>query len=162
MVELATGAAKAEGDGKSSSFKRRVSQSKMEKLFLRLGRFFWYWGPVIGWASAIFYFSHQPTLPGPEDYWVNFVIKKILHIVEFGVLGWLVYRADIASRRDSCASLGVAFWASVLYAATDEVHQVFEPGREATLRDFLIDGVGIFLALVVIRNQPRHQILRGR
>lgn len=117
--------------------------------------FVWYWGPVLAWAGLIFWSSHQPTLPGPEDYWVNFIIKKALHIFTFGVLAWLIFRADVRSRKDWCTTLGVAFWSAVAYAAFDEIHQIFVPGREATIRDFLIDALGIFLVLAFIKRKQK-------
>ncbi|MBI1974847.1 MAG: VanZ family protein, partial [Parcubacteria group bacterium] len=80
--------------------------------------------------------------------------------VEYGVLALLVYRADVASRRDARSSGGVAFWVAVIYAITDEIHQIFVPGREATIRDFLIDALGAFLAGLFIKRNKKVPLSR--
>lgn len=41
----------------------------------------------------------------------------------------------------------VALLLSSLYAISDEYHQTFVPGRNGTLADVLVDGVGMVLAL---------------
>ena len=38
---------------------------------------------------------------------------------------------------------------SVLYAFSDEFHQSFVPGRDATLKDVLYDTAGIFFSVFV-------------
>ena len=43
----------------------------------------------------------------------------------------------------------------VLYAASDEFHQLFVPSREASVRDVLIDSAGAILALILIRLAAR-------
>lgn len=43
-----------------------------------------------------------------------------------------------------------AFGVSLLYACTDEWHQYYVPGRTATVRDVLIDCIGITLSVVLV------------
>ena len=38
----------------------------------------------------------------------------------------------------------------ILYASTDEFHQLFVPGREGTFRDVLIDTSGAIIAIIFI------------
>jgi VanZ family protein len=38
---------------------------------------------------------------------------------------------------------------AALYAATDETHQIFVPGRNASVRDVLLDTFGAGLGLAV-------------
>ena len=57
-------------------------------------RFLVYWGPVVGYAGLIFYFSAQPN---PEDLLLSFLFEdvsdKVLHAVEYGLLALVCYRA---------------------------------------------------------------------
>ena len=70
------------------------------------------------------------------------VVRKTAHITEYGVLAFVAY---FAFRRFSWA-----FAFSVLYAVSDEIHQIFVPGRGPRVTDVLIDSFGAFLALSLI------------
>ena len=45
----------------------------------------------------------------------------------------------------------IAILFSLFYAATDELHQAFVPGREGRPRDIFIDLFGILLGLVPLK-----------
>ena len=105
----------------------------------------WYWMPVGLYAGAIFYLSAQPH---PEEQLPSFLLKevsdKVLHLLEYSVLGALCYRAfrwglngQVAAR-----ALIIAIVAASLYGVTDEVHQLFVPFRESSWLDWLADTIG--------------------
>jgi VanZ family protein len=106
---------------------------------------FWYWGPVVSYAFLIFYLSSQSH---PEEQLPEFLMKevsdKVLHLVEYGILAILCYRAfrwaagPVAARR----AVMLAIVAASVYAATDEVHQLFVPLREASWMDWVADTIG--------------------
>ena len=52
---------------------------------------------------------------------------------------------------------------SLIYAALDELHQFFVPGRNANINDFLIDSSGIFTSAIIymcyILNKKKRKIL---
>ena len=102
------------------------------------------WTPVFLWCGLIFFFSSLPQLPLAPKTWQDFLIKKTAHMVEFGVLYLLVFRAfRFSSSRKN-------FWLSLLftcfYALSDEYHQRFVPGRHPSLRDVGFDTLGALLA----------------
>lgn len=69
-----------------------------------------------------------------------------MHMAEFAPLGWLSLKAFTpAATFGFLASLGF----SLAYAASDEVHQSFVPGREMSLMDWLADAVGILISSYV-------------
>lgn len=72
-------------------------------------------------------------------------IRKLAHFCEFGLLGVLLYGAIMITRNTLKQNLliaeGAAFIA-LLYAASDEIHQQFVPGRMSLLKDFAIDCLG--------------------
>ena len=44
----------------------------------------------------------------------------------------------------------ISFGISVLYAASDELHQYFVPGRHASVLDVLLDSVGVLCGVLVM------------
>ena len=68
----------------------------------------------------------------------------LLHIVEYLFLGFLMCRAikntkeNLPLRKVFILSIVLV----VLYAASDELHQMFVPGRYASLVDLFCDGIG--------------------
>ncbi len=107
-----------------------------------------YWLPVVLYAALIFYLS---SLSQPEDYApgiLEFFGDKVLHGIEYGVLGILFYRAfrHAAGLQGARHALVLAVIASVGYGVTDEVHQAFVPLRETEAGDLLADGLGAFIA----------------
>jgi VanZ family protein len=98
------------------------------------------WLPVVLWAALIFTFSSIPSLGTGLGTW-DLVLRKLGHAVEFGVLGALLYRA---LRREPLAILlGSA------YAVTDEIHQAFVSGRQASPLDWLIDTLGVAAGVLI-------------
>lgn len=69
---------------------------------------------------------------------------KFLHMVEYGVLSYLVIRAlagsEVRLPRDKLIILAVIF--ATLYGVSDEIHQIFVPYRTADIFDALADFVG--------------------
>jgi VanZ family protein len=110
-------------------------------------------------------------VPGISPAAINVVhglVRKGAHVTEYVVLALLCLRAvRISFRRHPsdrfCAAAGFALAISVTYAATDEFHQSFVPGRTSSLGDVLIDACGASAALVVaslVRNlwSPRSPV----
>ena len=51
---------------------------------------------------------------------------------------------------------GLSFLIGVLYACTDEIHQIFVPGRACSIRDIGIDSAGVLTGILLLT------LLRGR
>jgi VanZ family protein len=86
---------------------------------------------------------------------IHGITRKIAHLAEYALLGILAARAFRASPR--AALRGRWFLVSlalvVVYALLDEYHQSFVPSRTGTIYDSLIDIVGGFAALVIVRRR---------
>lgn len=98
---------------------------------------------TLGWMALIFFLSSRPDVPAPELFSQQ---DKVAHLLVFGVLGLLLAfslapPAEATWRRVFLITVLVA-----VYGVTDELHQYFVPGREASAWDVLADGVGGFLA----------------
>jgi len=115
-----------------------------------------YWLPPVLWMGVIFILSAQPSLPDHPDTLLDTILKKAAHVIEYGVLAFLLWRAFSRGRGAlSRSALVTAFFVSVLYALSDEYHQTFVPGRYGRLMDVGIDAVGALIALLVIRKLRR-------
>lgn len=134
---------------------------------------------LAGWMILIFWFSHQPAdtsseLSGglcvelvtavnenfhlgypPETVLsiagkIEYPVRKAAHMSEYAVLGWLAFAffrgfCSIARKNYLCSMALV-----VIYAATDEMHQLFVAGRAGRISDVLIDSAGAVLGLLLL------------
>lgn len=126
------------------------------------------WLFVIAWMVLIFWFSSMPALVSDEkSHFViyvfnllglnlnsvfgglaNFVVRKCAHFSEYFIFYlflYNLYKENFPKKKALFLSLLSVF----LYACTDEFHQLFVPGREARVRDVLIDTSGGTLAMII-------------
>ena len=103
------------------------------------------WFLVFAYVALIFTLSAQPGLhvPGTFEY-----RDKVAHILEYGGLGWLVYRAAIHSCPAAGAVRRVLLTVVAVSAvgACDEKFQASVPGRDSSVYDWMADTVGASLA----------------
>jgi VanZ family protein len=124
------------------------------------------------WAGVIFVLSAQsdPPVPttfellralvpdAPADTWVaiDFLLRKAGHFTEYAILAILVHHALVVGGDWSAwRRLLVAWLLTALYAASDEWHQSFVPGRAPALTDVAIDICGALTGLLVWRRLER-------
>lgn len=112
-------------------------------------RLFAYAAPII-WMIFIFILSSQPVLPGPHEFWQDFLFKKLSHILVYGALYILWFNAMNLSGKPTRYLLPFLF--TIAFAISDEFHQVFVPGRAATLRDIGYDTVGMTVAILRLKR----------
>ena len=96
------------------------------------------WGPSVLWAGVLFLLSHQPDLPNPFE-WA--LADKAGHLVVYAVLGWTLGRGRLRTGMPHALILA----AGLAWAASDEIHQSFVPGRFPSGGDLVADAVGIAL-----------------
>jgi len=104
--------------------------------------------PAIVWAIVIFTLSSQPTLPGFESGFFDFILKKSAHMFVYAVLYLLIARgvemvAPIKAKKGWLVFLPLLI--VFFYAISDEFHQSLVPGRYPTLRDIGYDILGASL-----------------
>ena len=92
---------------------------------------------------------------------IDFPVRKTAHATEYGLLALTVFFSfseDMRSGRRSLLSILISF----LYAASDEIHQLFVPGRAGMFRDVMIDTGGAVLMIMIISIirliRKRHQL----
>ena len=112
------------------------------------------WLPVLGWAALILAATSVPgsNLPRAFPH-----ADKLVHLLLYAPLGWLVGRALRAGRALPIAARAslAAVAAVALFAAADEWHQELVPGRSADPIDWLVDIVGASAALALVTNPLR-------
>lgn len=122
----------------------------------------------------IFYFSHQPgevsrmesgkilhkmdliqendinTVDNYEVLSLQRVIRKWAHKIIYFTLGILFVLSIINTRFTNIVTYLISFIAATVYGATDELHQMFVPGRGPLLSDVFIDSVSALIGVVFI------------
>lgn len=108
------------------------------------------------WMAVIFYFSGQTgsesgALSGSLSEFLGlpeWFIRKGAHLAEYAALGFFLsgFFGTFPRRGMWLPSWGTA----VLYAASDELHQMFSSGRTPALRDVCIDAAGAALGVAVL------------
>lgn len=102
------------------------------------------WFPALIVMSIIFLFSSQPSKNLPDFGLIDALVKKGGHTLGYGLLSlsyWFGFDLDVKKRP-------VAWLFAVLYAVTDEFHQLFVSGRHPSMWDVLIfDNLGALLSL---------------
>ena len=78
----------------------------------------------------------------------NVLVRKVAHITEFGVLAVCTSYYFHVCRLRGRRGMGCAVALSVAYAITDEIHQLFVPGRSGRVTDVLIDSIGCLLGVL--------------
>jgi VanZ family protein len=123
-----------------------------------LSRLLLVWLPVVLWAGLIFGLSSVPDLGTGLGTWDLF-LRKIAHFCEYAILGALLLRA--LGRGEIVLGTGfilsprlLSIAAGVAYAATDELHQHFVPGRHAAVRDVAIDAAGVLAGVLLLQSSP--------
>lgn len=83
---------------------------------------------------------------------MQFPVRKLAHMSEYGVLAILLAfhfgTYHFAASRP-CLRFFLAWLAAAVYAAADEIHQLFVPGRSGQLTDVCIDAAGALLGVLV-------------
>ena len=82
----------------------------------------------------------------------EYIIRKLAHFSEYALLGILAFINLAMVKKLGYRGLFAAVF-SCIYASSDEIHQLFVPGRAGQVRDVLIDTsgavAGILLAILI-------------
>ena len=133
------------------------------------------WALVIGWMGFIFSMSAEPAAestetsgntlraifniiyPGFKNFdeakqqhiieQNQYCIRKTAHFSAYTLLGILISLAMVQHiKKFSLISYGIG----TLYAISDEMHQLYVPGRSGQFSDVLLDSAGVALGCIII------------
>lgn len=135
---------------------------------------------LIFWMGLIFYFSHQPAVESDivsdgamsnvvtiienifnRDFNDNEIyniyeygigpLRKCAHVSIYFILGILIYSLLKQYKINNKKVFIISIIFCILYAYSDEMHQLFIPGRSGELKDILIDSLGSLLGIVILK-----------
>ena len=103
---------------------------------------------------TIFLFSAQPSSVLPSFDWADRIVKKGGHMIGYALLA-LSYSWALGFQPEK---RWLAWCFAILYAATDEFHQSFVPGRFPSVWDVLIfDNLGALVSLWMLSLYKRQR-----
>lgn len=106
------------------------------------------WGTI----DKLFNYSHTY----PQEIGTSYLIRKIAHMTEYGILCFSIYYGFIKSFDFKFQkNIILAVCISLSYSITDEYHQTFVPGRVGTYQDVLIDFSGILLVAFILLQKNK-------
>jgi len=100
------------------------------------------WGEPQISATPVPFGTPAKTLASTDE-----IIGRFLHIGEYLMLGFLVIRAVSWNRAIRVGNALLSVGLSILYALSDEFHQIYVPGRAFQVADLLLDLVGILIGV---------------
>lgn len=68
------------------------------------------------------------------------IIRKLAHYTEYLILGILVINMFTKNNINNLYLISIIL--CIIYATSDEIHQIFVPGRACQIKDILIDSIG--------------------
>lgn len=130
------------------------------------------WLIVVLWMILIFYFSQQPVsdsrdlssnitkqlieiaekvtpLENVQESQVHHLVRKNAHFIIYFFLGIFALLALKLTSLKRLTSAVIALAVCMIYAVTDEYHQLFVDGRGAQLKDVFIDWAGAATGITV-------------
>lgn len=140
------------------------------------------WILLIIWMIFIYFMSSQPStvsdsqsgtviillsnigidMNGLFGQLANFIVRKSAHFIEYMILALLVFNVlsiYFNIKKVAIITISIVF----IYACSDEIHQLFVPGRQGALRDVIIDTCGgttmVLIKLLIINH---NNIIKGK
>ncbi|GGA65182.1 VanZ family protein [Ornithinibacillus halotolerans] len=120
------------------------------------------------WMMLIFHFSSQPaivsselsagitstivenldeSIPNIGSVITDHIIRKNAHFFIYLILGILTINLFNCIGLHKVKALVFSIIFCVLYAISDEIHQLFVPGRGAQIKDIVIDSAGAIVGI---------------
>ena len=135
------------------------------------------WAAVVLWMSFIFTMSAQPAEESKQTSGgvaelilrvvvpdfdglsreeqaemiesIQYFVRKGAHFCGYALLGILLFTAFSCHFEKLTLLVILSLSASALYAASDELHQRFIPGRSGEFADVLLDSTGALLGIMI-------------
>lgn len=118
---------------------------------------------IAKWQNDLFRYEKSEAELCDQSESMQLVIRKGAHMTEFAILALLLYLYlkyyPLSKKQTALLALGI----TIGYAATDEFHQLFVPGRAGRLSDVCIDSLGGVLGIIIsimffhLHNKQKHR-----
>ena len=131
---------------------------------------------VIIWMLIIFYFSHQQGTGSSntskkvsivivniidaknkitqeqKEQMLNIlepILRKLAHYILYIIGGILIINSVNAYIKEDNKNTIYSAYIGIIYAVSDEIHQLFINGRSGKVADVIIDSIGIFTGIAI-------------
>ena len=121
---------------------------------------------LIFWMGMIFFFSAKPAVQSEkmstsvgkiigrmkQDAFakkIDFAVRKSAHACEYAALSVLFFVNYKKKSRKIKQIVVMSVLSTALYAVTDEIHQLFVPGRSGQITDVILDSCGGLIGAVL-------------
>ena len=81
---------------------------------------------------------------------ISFVVRKLAHFTLYAIGGILSFNLLNTYNTSIKKKFLISEIICMLYAISDEFHQLFVPGRSAEIKDVIIDSLGAFFGMFII------------
>ena len=110
---------------------------------------------AIAYTSMMYYLSDHPK-PLKE---IRFILgyDKVAHVFEYGIFAFLWWNALYYYNKSNLYLNKIVLICGSIYAAIDEIHQGFTPGRDASIYDWMADITGLIIVLFLLTRFKKNQ-----
>ena len=128
---------------------------------------------ILIWMCIVFKFSSQPSTESSQlsggitktilnlfnvlegktieqQSQIETIVRKLAHYSIYTIGGILIISHVNLYKISANKKVIVSQLIGTLYAATDEIHQLFVPGRSGEIRDVCLDSLGVITGIVII------------
>ena len=84
------------------------------------------------------------------EYRIEKIIRKIAHYSIYTLVGILLMALMSTYKIKELDRIAISMIIGVIYAATDEIHQAFVPGRGPLVTDVILDSIGVLTGICIV------------
>lgn len=104
--------------------------------------------PILLYSTILFILSNQSK--NPDFINDNYGMDKLVHMIAYSIFALLLNIALITKIESIKKRVFMVLIIGLLFGISDEFHQSFVPGREASISDLIFDLLGVCLSLLII------------
>ena len=81
---------------------------------------------------------------------IESIVRKVAHYSIYTLVGILLMSLMSTYKIKELDRIAVSLIVGVIYAATDEIHQAFVPGRGPLVADVILDSMGVLTGIFIV------------
>lgn len=81
---------------------------------------------------------------------IESIIRKLAHFSIYTLVGFLLMSLISTYNLEENKRIIASLCIGILYATSDEIHQLFIPGRSGQITDVILDSMGVLLGILLV------------